>query len=192
MNEELDPDRADIRCFLPIGTGRLVLSGWPGLRITTAGEAWIDPEAAAATLAEFQGLEVTVLVTLCEPADLPPQAVPQLRHRARQGALRFVNAPIRDYQPPDDRFMRQWGVLAPALNERLDAGAAVALACSYGAGRSGTIAALMLAEYGYPMSDAIRQVRAAFDLAIESAVQERWLMEQAVDCNLRRHRYWNS
>lgn len=178
MNCETDPARADIRRILPIGAGRLVLTGWPGLRITPAGDAWIDPEATATTLAELRGLGVTFLVDLCESADLPRQAVLQLRHRARQGALRLVRAPIRDYHPPDDRFLRQWGVLGPTLHGQLASSAAVALACSYGAGRSGTIAAMILAEHGCPMPDAIRTVRKGFDAAIESAVQERWLTER--------------
>jgi len=177
VTTEPDPIRTDIRCVLPIGTGRLVLSGWPGLRIAPAGEAWIDPEATAATLADFRELDVGVLVALCEFTDLPGQAIPQLRHWCRQAALRLVHAPIRDYHPPEGRFLRQWGTLSPALHRRIDAGAAVALACSYGAGRSGTLAALMLAERGCPMKEAIGRVRARFGAAIESAAQERWLLE---------------
>lgn len=178
MNSALDPTKTDIRCVLPIGGGRLVLSGWPGLRITPVGDAWIDPEATAATLADLHDLGVTFLVALCDFTDLPRQAVPHLRHWTRQDALRLIHAPIRDYHPPDDRFLRHWQALAPHLYRQIEAGAAVALTCSYGAGRSGTIAALMLAEHGCPMPDAIRQVRVGFHAAIESAVQEQWLLER--------------
>jgi protein-tyrosine phosphatase len=66
-------------------------------------------------------------------------------------------------------------VLGPALHQQLAAKATVALTCSFGAGRSGTIAALLLNEQGRPMFDAIRDVRAGFQKAIESAVQEQWL-----------------
>jgi hypothetical protein len=37
---------------------------------------------------------------------------------------------------------------------------------------------LLLAEHGLPMTAAIRQVRAEFHEAIESAVQEGWLLKQ--------------
>lgn len=179
MNIEPDPTRTDSRCVLPVGNGHLVLSGWPGLRITPAGDAWIDPEATATTLADFHERYVTVLVGLCEPTDLPPEAIAQLRDWARQRSLRLVHAPIRDYHPPDDRFLRRWRSLSDCLHGQVETGAAVALACSYGAGRSGTIAALLLAEHGWPMPDAIRRVRAGFPPAIESAVQERWLLAQS-------------
>jgi len=99
VNTEPDPTRTDSRCVLPVGNGHLVLSGWPGLRITPAGGAWIDPEATATTLADFHELDVTVLVGLCEPTDLPPEAISQLRDWSRQHSLRLVHAPIRDGAP---------------------------------------------------------------------------------------------
>ncbi|MBR3371841.1 MAG: hypothetical protein IKG52_14545 [Rhodobacteraceae bacterium] len=168
----------DIRSMVPIGDGRIVLSGWPGLRITPTGKAWIDPEATAATLAEMQTHNVAVLIALCETAELRDHAIPQLRHCARQAAIRLVHAPICDFQPPDERFLRLWHAFAPILYQRIDAGAAIALVCSYGAGRSGTIAAMMLAEYGLPMPEAVAQIRAGFPVAIESSAQERWLSER--------------
>lgn len=179
MNSEPDPVWTDIRCVLPIGNGRLVLSGWPGLRITPAGNTWIDPEATATTLADFHELDVTVLVALCESTDLPRQAIPLLRRWLRKESMCLVHAPIRDYRPPGDRFLRRWIALSPVLHGQIEAGAAVALTCSYGAGRSGTIAAAILAEQGCPMPTAIHRVRAGFKAAIESEVQERWLMEQS-------------
>jgi hypothetical protein len=178
VNNEADPVWTDIRCVLPIGNGRLVLSAWPGLRITPAGDAWIDPEASATTLADLSDLGVSVMVGLCEQTDLPPQAIAQLRHRTRQGSVRLLHAPIRDYHPPDDHFLRHWRVLSACLRGQIETGAAISLTCSYGAGRSGTVAALLLAEHGLPMTAAIRQVRAEFHEAIESAVQEGWLLKQ--------------
>ena len=177
MNREADPVWADIRCVLPIGNGRLVLSGWPGLRLTPAGDAWIDPEASVATLEHLRGLGATVVVGLCETADLPGPAILQLRHWSRRQSLRFLHAPIRDYYPPGNRFFRRWRMLRAFLHGQIETGAAIALTCSYGAGRSGTVAALLLAEHGLPMTDAVRQVRAEFHAAIESAVQERWLLK---------------
>lgn len=178
VNREADPVWTDIRCVLPIGNGRLVLSGWPGLRITPAGDAWIDPEASITTLEHLRDLRATVVVGLCESTDLPDRALVQLRHWSRRQSLRFLHAPIRDYHPPGDRFLRQWRMLSACLHGQIETGAAIALTCSYGAGRSGTVAALLLAEHGLPMTDAICQVRAEFQAAIESAVQERWLLKQ--------------
>lgn len=175
-----DPDRVptDIRCALTLGAGRVVLSGWPGLRIAVSGAAWIDPQAAAATLQELGQLGATHLVALCQAGDLPPQSLPLLRRWSRGRGQRLVHAPLRDFQPPDGPFLRLWRTLGPRLHRELAGGAAVGLACSYGAGRSGTIAALMLHEQGWPMPDAIGHVRAGFPAAIESKAQLRWLMER--------------
>jgi len=179
MTRGADPDRDDIRCVLPAGAGRVVMSGWPGLRIAPTGAAWIDPEGAATTLDGFRAMGVGHLLALCERRDLPAQALAQLRAGARRRGLRLLHVPIRDYQAPDARFLRLWRVVGPAMHRRLDQGFGVALACSFGAGRSGTVAALILHERGCPMPEAMRQVRAGFHPAIESAVQEGWLRDRA-------------
>jgi len=174
-----EPAPAEIRCVLPVGAGRQVLSAWPGLRIAPSGAAWIDPQAAASTLSALRELGATHLVALCETADLPPKAIAMLRQWSLGQGIRLVHAPVRDYSAPNDRFLRLWRVLGPLLHRQLEGGMAVGLTCSFGAGRSGTIAALLLHEQGCPMRAAILKVRAGFHLAIESAVQERWLMERA-------------
>lgn len=171
-------DFTTIRCVLPIGKGQIVLSGWPGLRLAASGASWIDPEAVDATLSIFETLGVGHVIGLCETSDLPPDATRDLRRTARKKNVRLVHAPIRDYAAPDARYLRLWPSLAPILYQRFGSGAAVALCCSFGAGRSGTVAALMLHEQGCAMPEAIRQVRAGFHLAIESANQETWLLDR--------------
>lgn len=165
------------RCTLKAGPGKIVLSAWPGLRLTPSGEAWIDPEDVDTTLRSFEALGVGHVIGLCETADLPRGAASGLRQIFRYRKIRLICAPIPDYAAPSAGFLRVWRVLGPVLHQQLSAGAAVALSCSFGAGRSGTIAALMLHEQGRPMPEAIRSVRDGFPLAIESAVQERWLLK---------------
>ncbi|MCA1777599.1 MAG: hypothetical protein LC676_18905 [Loktanella sp.] len=167
-----------IRSVLPIGQGQIVLAGWPGLRVASSGVSWIDPEAVEAALSAFAALDAAYVIGLCETADLPTGATSQLRRTARERHVRLVHAPIRDYAAPDAGFLRVWHSLAPILHQRIESGGAVALCCSFGAGRSGTVAALMLHEQGCAMPEAIRRVRAGFYLAIESPAQERWLMER--------------
>jgi len=176
-------DRTDsitgIRCTLTAGPGQIVLSAWPGLRLAPSGESWIDPEAVDATMRAFTALRVGHVVGLCETVDLPPGAASGLRQTFSNRKIRLIRAPIRDYAAPDAGFLRVWRSLGPVLHQRLMEGAAVALCCSFGAGRSGTIAALILHEQGCPMPRAMEQVREGFHLAIESAVQERWLQGQS-------------
>lgn len=176
MKTDPQSDASDIRCVLAAGPGRLVLTAWPGLRIAPRGIAWVDPEAAAMTLDALRRLGVTCLVALCEAADLPLGGLAQNRAWARARGLRPIHAPISDYRAPDARFLSRWQRLGPLLHHQIDQDAGVALACSFGAGRSGTIAALLLCERGMHMPEAIRRVRAGFAPAIEAAEQERWLI----------------
>ena len=154
------------------------MSAWPGLRLAPSGALWIDPEAVDMTIRAFQAHNVSHLVGLCETVDLPPDAASGLRPMCRNRKIRLTRAPILDYAAPDGNFLRIWRTLGPILNQQLSAGFSVALCCTFGAGRSGTIAALMLHEQGCPMPVAIRTVREGFHLAIESSVQERWLLKQ--------------
>lgn len=176
MTSEMPDSRDELRCIIDAGNGSLALSAWPGLRLAQTGAGWIDPEALIERLRDMTDRRVMCLVALCEASELPECALPLLRHAADALDLRVVHAPISDYAPPGPRFLRKWRALAPVLHQHLDAGASIALACSFGAGRSGTVAALLLYEQGWPMKDAIRTVRAGFPLAIESTSQEQWLL----------------
>lgn len=167
-----------IRCALTAGSGKIVMSAWPGLRLAPSGATWIDPEAAVTTLRAFQSLNVRHVVGLCEMVDLPRGASGDLRPACRNRQIRLIRAPIPDYAAPHGGFLRLWRKLGPVLHQQVAAGFSVAFCCTFGAGRSGTLAALMLHEQGCPMPVAIRTVREGFSLAIESAVQERWLLKQ--------------
>lgn len=178
--DDIALDAADgLRCVLPAGAGRIVLSAWPGLRIAPSGEGWIDPEAADRALAGFAALGVTHIIGLCETPELPPAAVPGLRGMARAAGLRLVHAPVHDYAPPGAAFMRVWHRLGPGVHRDLDAAGGVAFCCLFGAGRSGTVAAMLLHARGLAMPQAIATVRTGFALAIESAAQEAWLNARA-------------
>ncbi|SDX61959.1 hypothetical protein [Roseicitreum antarcticum] len=175
----IDLDAADgLRCVLPVGAGHVVLSAWPGLRLSPRGEGWIDPEAVERVLHGFRAQRVTHILGLCEAAELPAGAVPDLRGWARAAGLRLVHAPVPDYTPPGAAFMRVWRRLGAQVHRQLDGAGAVALCCLFGAGRSGTVAAMLLHERGTPMPQAIATVRAGFDLAIESPAQEAWLRDR--------------
>ena len=177
MDDQTD-GATGLRCTLTAGRGKIVMSAWPGLRIAPSGGTWIDPEAVDTTIRAYQAHNVSHVIGLCETDDLPPGAVSALRPMCWNREIRLIRASIPDYAAPDDRFLRIWRRLGPVLHQRLSAGFSVALCCTFGAGRSGTIAALMLHDQGIPMPVAVRTVREGFHLAIESAVQEGWLLKQ--------------
>lgn len=160
---------------VPLGAGSVHLLGWPGLRTGHDGRGWIDPELRDAVLARLRRLGCHDLYALTEHHELPRGTRAQLRMAASECSITLWSAPIRDFQPPEARFMRRW---APGLERQavaVRAGGQVAFCCMAGAGRSGTLAALLMVMAGTPVARAVNAVRAANPHAIESPAQEAWL-----------------
>ena len=167
-----------LRCRLPVRAGSVALVAWPGLRSAPDGTPWIDPEDATRLLDGLAAIGTTDIVGLCEACELPSDAVALWQGAARAAGLIAHHLPIVDFQPPDDAFAQGWAGLSPRLHDALERGKVVALCCLFGAGRSGTVAALLQHEAGLTMPDAIARTRAGFAPAIESPEQEAWLLDR--------------
>jgi hypothetical protein len=167
-----------LRCLLPAAAGHIALTAWPGLRDDPSGAPWIDPEDTSDLLTGLKHLQTTRIFGFCEENDLPSGAIDLWRGATRTAGLVAVHMPIHDYAPPDAAFMRRWTGLRPELLARLVRGETVALSCLFGAGRSGTVAALLLTETGLDMRTAIASVKVGFGPAIESPMQDRWLRQR--------------
>lgn len=86
--------------------------------------------------------------------------------------MEWHHLPIPDVDVPDATFETHWLYSGLRLREHLRAGRNVLLHCRGGLGRSGTIAARLLAELGWSADTAIRAVRAQRPGAIETRAQE--------------------
>lgn len=167
-----------LRCLLPAGAGHIALTAWPGLREDPSGSLWIDPEDTSDLLRGLRELRTTRIFGLCEENDLPSGTIGLWRDATQATGLVADHMPICDFAPPDAAFMKKWTRLRPELLARLVYGETVALSCLFGAGRSGTVAALLLAENGLDMRTAIARVKAGFSPAIESPQQDSWLRQR--------------
>ena len=160
---------------VPLGAGSVHLLSWPGLRAGHDGRGWIDPEIRGEVLERLMRFGCHDLYALTEHNELPRGTRAELRMAASHCSITLWSAPIRDFQPPDARFMRRW---APALERRavaVRAGGHVAFCCMAGAGRSGTLAALLMVMAGTKLICAVDAIRAINPHAIESPAQEAWL-----------------
>jgi len=159
------------------GGGRIVTMGFPGLCAALDGSAHIDPAQMHATLRHAARLGTERLLVLTENSELPENARRLLDHAAAEAAIqRTLWLPIADYGVPDAAFLEAWQGLAPGLHARLNDGATLGITCHYGAGRSGTVAAMLLIERGLEPSRAIAVLRGAFAESIESPAQLDWLL----------------
>jgi ADP-ribosyl-[dinitrogen reductase] hydrolase len=118
------------------------------------------------------------LVTLMSESELQSLAVPAHRFRdttARLG-LKWFQLPIPDEGIPDQRFEELWTNAGPRLRVLLKDGHNIVIHCKGGLGRTGTIAARLLMEFGADAKSAIESVRKARPGAIENNLQEYYIL----------------
>ena len=167
--------RATVDC--PAG-GRLVTLGAPGLTISPRGEVWVDPEGLDETLAALAARGADLFLFLARDSDCPPGYRILLRKHVRQTGMAFAALPIDDFSAPGQTWIKAWRRLEGRVYALLAANRAIALCCSYGAGRSGMIAAHILNARGLSVDEALSTVRLAFPESVESPLQEDWLYNQ--------------
>ena len=88
--------------------------------------------------------------------------------------------PIVDLKTPDHKFIDKWQTTTVLLKNDLIDGKNIVLHCMGGKGRSGTIAAILLIEFGENNKDAIKKVREKRKGAIETKEQEDFILSYRV------------
>src|ERR1019366_417276 len=103
------------------------------------------------------------LVTLMEDAELDAVHVPpdRLRAEAREHGIEWHYLPVADVDIPDRQFEDRWTYAGLRLRNILKRGGRVVVHCRGGLGRTGTIAARLLVEFGDDPKVAIKKIRAA-------------------------------
>ena len=125
----------------------------------------------AADLAAIRAWGAGDLLTLQEPAELPPG----MAAAVAAAGLAWHRMPIPDMQPPGDAALAAWVGIAPLLRGTWVAKGRVVVHCAAGLGRSGTVAACLLLQTGMEAGAAIAAVRAARPGAIETPEQEAFI-----------------
>tara|TARA_Y100001970_G_scaffold121155_1_gene150284 strand:+ start:723 stop:1250 length:528 start_codon:yes stop_codon:yes gene_type:complete len=90
--------------------------------------------------------------------------------------LKWIHMPIVDLKAPDHNFMEKWQITKVLLKNDLIEGKNIILHCMGGKGRSGTIAAILLIEFGTKHKEAIEIVREKRKGAIETKEQEDFIL----------------
>ena len=101
-------------------------------------------------------------------------------HKIYSNNLKWIHMPIVDLKTPDHKFIDKWQTTKVLLKNDLIDGKNIVLHCMGGKGRSGTIAAILLIEFGENNKDAIKKVREKRKGAIETKEQEDFILSYRV------------
>jgi protein-tyrosine phosphatase len=121
-----------------------------------------------------------VVVTLVTEEEMEWMEIPDLGRETEKRGMEWLWYPIEDLEaPPGEEFLEVMEFLGKVLS-RLEEGRVVAAHCRGGLGRSGMIAACLLALRGVTPREAIRAVRRARgEGAVEMEEQEEFVEEVA-------------
>ncbi len=111
------------------------------------------------------------VVTLMEEHELGKYQVERLGATAGALGMEWHHLPIIDVDVPREPFEALWVRSGPRLREHLAGGRRILLHCRGGLGRTGTIAARLLAELGMPAQAAVAAVREARPGTLETRAQ---------------------
>ena len=160
---------------LAAGKGAIGVTFCPGKQGDSVfGASWARD--VALDLDVIQNWGAAAVVTLVERHELISLGVPDLGERIIERGLQWHHLPITDLKPPGQDFEEIWPAVALQLRQSLAGGSRVLFHCRGGLGRAGTVAACLLVELGETARDAVRRVRAARPHAIETAAQEKYVM----------------
>ena len=161
---------------LPIEMGAVGVTFCPGKQGDSVfGAPWARD--VGLDLDVIQAWGAAAVLTLVEGHELISLGVPALGERIVERGLQWHHLPIADLNPPGPTFEAGWPAVAAQLHRLIADGGRVLVHCRGGLGRAGTVAACLLVELGEAPGTAIRRVRAARPHAIETAAQERYVLE---------------
>jgi len=119
--------------------------------------------------------QARVLVSLIENYEFEVLDVSELARKTADLGIRWLHLPIAEGCLPDIRFEKAWDTVGKELRQVLREGGRIVLHGRRGVGRSGTVAARLLVEFGMAPDAAVAVVRRARPGAIPSIEQEYYL-----------------
>ena len=165
---------------LPKGVkGKIILTCFPG----RDGEKISFNESTLLNeLSNFNNVNCATIVSMVEDSEFAKLCDKKIfvRH-IYSNNLKWIHMPIVDLKAPDQKFIYKWQTSKILLKNDLTEGRNIVLHCMGGKGRSGTIAAILLLEFGENHKNAIEIVRQNRKGAIETKEQEDFILSYKVN-----------
>ena len=155
-------------------TGKIFLTCFPGRN----GEAiTFEENIFLEELNNFSSQNSCTIVTLVEDKEIEKLCDKKFFVRKIYSHnLKWIHMPIVDLKTPDQKFMNKWQTIKVLLKNDLIEGKNIILHCMGGKGRSGTIAAILLIEFGEKHKEVMQIVREKRKGAIETKEQENFIL----------------
>tara|TARA_B100000029_G_scaffold443313_1_gene462302 strand:- start:213 stop:740 length:528 start_codon:yes stop_codon:yes gene_type:complete len=154
--------------------GKIILTCFPG---RNGEEVLFKEDIFLKDLKNFNSLSCNIILTLVEDSEIEKLCDKKyFVHQIYSNDLKWIHMPIVDLKAPDHIFMDKWQVTKTLLKNDLAEGKNIVIHCMGGKGRSGTIAAILLIEFGENNKKAIELVRQKRKGAIETKEQEDFIL----------------
>ncbi|MBT5911773.1 protein-tyrosine phosphatase family protein [Alphaproteobacteria bacterium] len=153
----------------------LGLTNCPGRRHRSLGGKIWDRNLSA----DFETIEkwnADALISLNQNEEFTTLGVPEFTKLAKVQNFDWYHLPIHDFGMPGPEFNAAWDQHGSNILQMVNGGARLIIHCAYGLGRSGTFAAKILTAFDICPKIAIEQVRRARPGAIESLIQEQYIL----------------
>jgi ADP-ribosyl-[dinitrogen reductase] hydrolase len=160
-------------------SGRIGLTFCPGKKQTDA-QSGVWDRSLDDDIKAIKAFGAVALVTLMPDSELQSLRVSphQIRDKASELGVEWYQLPIPDAGIPDQSFEDSWVDAGLRLRALLKAGHNIVIHCKGDLGRTGTVAARLLIEFGVDPQIAVQSVRKARPGAIENGLQEQYILRR--------------
>ena len=141
--------------------------------IDSSGNVWT--RNIQADLKDIRNWGATSLITLAEEKEFATLGVPNFEMNLTAMNYNWFHLPIPDMHPPGRDFKKRWKEKKEALFTEFYPGKKIIIHCASGLGRTGTLVAKLLTDYGHKATEAIKLVRKTRPGSIETPLQEKFV-----------------